>query len=223
MIGVIVPAHNEERLIKTCLESLLDAAAHPALDGEAVEIIVVLDTCTDQTGPITRLEGVTTLDIAVCNVGLARQLGASKALTLGARWLAFTDADCVVADDWLIAQLALHADAVCGTVAVNDWGVYGERMAQHFALTYKDVDGHHHIHGANMGVSKAAYKAVGGFTGLATSEDVALVEALNGIGAKIAWSNAPRVVTSVRQDYKAPGGFGAELARVDNLGEWAVV
>lgn len=223
MIGVIVPAHNEERLIKCCLESLLDAAAHPALDGEPVEIIVVLDACSDQTGSVARQEGVTTLTTSARNVGLARQLGATKALACGARWLAFTDADCVVADDWLISQLALNADAVCGTVAVNDWGIYGERMQQHFALTYKDVDGHHHIHGANLGVSTTAYKSVGGFTGLATSEDVALVEALKKIGARIAWSSAPRVVTSVRQDYKAPGGFGAELARIENLRQWVGV
>lgn len=223
MIGVIVPAHNEEKLIKSCLESLLDAAAHPSLDGEAVEIIVVLDACTDQTGSMARLEGVTTLTTGARNVGLARRLGALKALQCGARWLSFTDADCVVADDWLIAQLALNADAVCGTVAVSDWGIYGERMQQHFALTYSDVDGHHHIHGANMGVSTAAYKTAGGFTGLATSEDVALVEALHASGANIAWSSAPRVVTSVRQDYKAPGGFGAELAKIENLGQWAGV
>lgn len=223
MIGVIVPAHNEERLIKSCLESLLDAAAHPALDGEPVEIIVVLDACSDQTGSVARQKGVTTLTTSARNVGLARQLGATKALACGARWLAFTDADCVVADDWLISQLALNADAVCGTVAINDWGIYGERMRRHFALTYKDVDGHHHIHGANLGVSTTAYKSVGGFTGLATSEDVALVEALENNGARIAWSSAPRVVTSVRQDYKAPGGFGAELARIENLRQWVGV
>jgi glycosyltransferase involved in cell wall biosynthesis len=221
MIGVVVPAHNEERLIKFCLESLLDAAAHPALDGEAVEIIVVLDACTDQTGPIAQLEGVTTLSVDSHNVGLARQHGAAKAITLGARWLAFTDADCVVAADWLITQLNLKADAVCGTVAVNDWGFYGDRMQQHFASTYNDTDGHQHIHGANMGVSVAAYLAVGGFAGLSSSEDVALVEALRQHGAAIAWSSAPRVVTSVRQDYKAPGGFGATLERIETLGQWA--
>ena len=187
MIGVVVPAHNEEKLISSCLESIIDAAAHRDLDGESVEVIVVLDACTDQTGQIARDLGATTLDIGARNVGLARQKGACAAIASGARWMAFTDADCVVGSNWLMAQLALKADAVCGTVAVSDWGVYGQRMQQHFALTHNDNDGHGHIHGANLGVSTAAYQASGGFTGLETSEDVALVQALRKSGATIAW------------------------------------
>ena len=80
MIGIVVPAHNEEKFISTCLESVLDAAAHPDLGGESVEIIVVLDACTDQTGRLARELGVTTLDIGARNVGLARQLGARAAI-----------------------------------------------------------------------------------------------------------------------------------------------
>lgn len=110
---------------------------------------------------------------------------------------------------------------MCGTVAVENWGIYGERMHRHFQLTYTVVDGHSHIHGANLGVSAAAYATAGGFLGLKTSEDVALVEALRASGAKIAWSRTPRVVTSVRANFKAPGGFGATLATIERLGQWA--
>jgi hypothetical protein len=128
-----------------------------------------------------------------------------------------------VASDWLACQLALKADAVCGTIAVEDWGAYGERMHRHFQLTYNDVDGHSHIHGANLGVSAEAYSTAGGFLGLESSEDVALVEALRTSGAKIAWSRAPRVVTSVRPNYKAPSGFGATLERIEKLRQWVGV
>jgi hypothetical protein len=197
MIGIIVPAHDEEQRIEDCVQSLVKAAAHPDLAGEEVKIIVV--------------------------VGIARQTGAKIALASGARWLAFTDADSVVASDWLACQLALKADAVCGTIAVEDWGAYGERMHRHFQLTYNDVDGHSHIHGANLGVSAEAYSTAGGFLGLESSEDVALVEALRTSGAKIAWSRAPRVVTSVRPNYKAPSGFGATLERIEKLRQWVGV
>jgi hypothetical protein len=54
-----------------------------------------------------------------------------------------------------------------------------------------------------------------------TGEDVALVEALRASSARIAWSRAPRVVTSVRANFKAPGGFGATLARIEKLRLWA--
>lgn len=223
MIGIIVPAHDEEERIEDCVESLVKAATHPNLAGESVEIIVVLDACTDITGQLARSLGARTVNLRARNVGLARQAGARAALGAGARWLAFTDADTVVAPDWLAMQLALKADAVCGTVAVEDWGAYGERMHRHFELTYTDADGHAHIHGANLGVCAAAYATAGGFLGLETGEDVALVEALRESGANIAWSRAPRVVTSVRPNYKAPNGFGATLERIEQLHQWAGV
>ncbi|HUD32119.1 MAG TPA: glycosyltransferase family 2 protein, partial [Variovorax sp.] len=70
------------------------------------------------------------------------------------------------------------------------------------------------IHGANLGVSAEAYERVGGFRPLACSEDVALVEALQASGARIAWSAAPRVTTSARADARARGGFGDTLLAV---------
>lgn len=220
MIAIIVPAHNEEAYISACLASLNAAALHADLAGEPVLTMVVLDACTDATGALARQMGAKCLDVQKRNVGLARQAGARFALACGARWLAFTDADSTVAPDWLAAQLALNADAVCGTVAVGDWGAYGQRMQRHFDLTYTDADGHAHIHGANLGVSAQAYVAAGGFLGLKTGEDVALVASLKRMGAHIAWSSKPRVVTSVRPDYKAPDGFGATLERIEHAQQW---
>lgn len=149
------------------------------------------------------------------NVGNARAVGAASAHDAGARWLAFTDADTVVARDWLAAQLREQADVVCGTVDVDDWQDYGERMRNHYALSYTDRDGHRHIHGANLGVCAQAYRGAGGFQALQSSEDVALVNALIASGAKVAWSAAPRVVTSARWSLRAPDGFGATLLRID--------
>jgi glycosyltransferase involved in cell wall biosynthesis len=214
MIGVVVPAHDEEDHIEACLRSLLLAAQCPRLEGEPVMLVVALDACSDTTAYIARQLGALTLAIDARNVGLARAHGAELLLAAGARWLAFTDADTVVAPDWLSMQLAQRSDAVCGTVEVRDWGSYGNHMRRHFATTYTDADGHRHIHGANLGVSAQAYRDVGGFRALACSEDVALVEALQASGANIAWSAAPRVVTSARRTFRAPGGFGATLERV---------
>ena len=220
MIGVIVPAHNEQEHIEACLNSLIRASGHAGLAGEHVAIIVVLDACDDDTGSLARGLGARTLAVAARNVGVARQAGAALALAAGARWLAFTDADSVVAPGWLADQLSLRADAVCGTVAVEDWGRYGERMRRHFEQTYMDEDGHSHIHGANLGVSADAYTAAGGFIGLETGEDVAFVQALKRSGARIAWSRLPRVATSVRSSFKAPGGFGATLKKIEMLRLW---
>ncbi len=215
LIAAIVPAHNEEAQILSCLEALRVAARDPSLRGEQTIVLVVLDACTDHTRRIAQLQGATTIAINARNVGAARAAGADLALAAGARWLAFTDADSQVAPDWISAQLAQRADVVCGTVAVRDWGSYGGAMRTHYDATYNDADGHRHIHGANLGASSQAYIRAGGFLPLQSSEDVALVHALQANGATIAWSAAPRVFTSARRVYRAPGGFGETLARVE--------
>jgi glycosyltransferase involved in cell wall biosynthesis len=218
MLAAIVPAHNEAEHIARCLTALAVSASDERLRGEPVMMFVVLDDCSDDTGRIALAHGATTLCTHHRNVGAARALGAEAAMARGARWLAFTDADTEVGPQWFAAQLthwAQGSEAVCGTVAVRDWGSYGRAMQAHFDATYFDVDGHRHIHGANLGVSAAAYRRAGGFEPLVSHEDVALVRALEDAGTAIAWSAAPRVYTSARRSFRAPQGFGATLARVE--------
>jgi glycosyltransferase involved in cell wall biosynthesis len=212
-IGVIVPAHNEERVIVKCLAHIHVAAKARALAGEPVLIVVVADDCTDQTQAIAQRCGARTIQINARNVGVSRHEGAQYCLHAGCRWLAFTDADTLVDENWLVAQLALNAETVCGTVTVSDWSGHPAAVREHHVRTYTDSDGHRHIHGANLGVSATAYRQAGGFPPMVAHEDVALVKSLERIGANIAWSAAPRVVTSARQDYRTPEGFGATLAR----------
>lgn len=217
MIGVVIPAHNEAELIGACLNAVAAAAAHPRLAGETVQTIVILDHCTDTTASIVARHDVATLSIQSCNVGEARACGARFLLDLGARWLSFTDADTLVSPQWLVEQLALNADAVCGSIGVEDWSTHGEHadwLRGHFLATYNDADGHQHIHGANLGVSAQAYQNAGGFLPLKRNEDVELVAALQASCAHIAWSAAPRVTTSSRRYGRARGGFGDALLQL---------
>ena len=226
MIGIAIPAHNEENQIGACLDAVLAAALDLALAGETVAVHVVLDACSDGTATIVRersaafaAHGVVLgwSAIEAAQVGAARAAGAAALLALGARWLAFTDADTRVAPCWLTAQLALDVDVVCGSVAVADWSPHGadaELVRAHFTCNYQDRDGHRHIHGANLGVTAAAYLAAGGFAAVACHEDVLLVRALEAFGARFAWSARPRVFTSARTDARARGGFGDTMLAV---------
>lgn len=226
MIGIGIPAHNEEAGLGACLDALLLAACHPALQGEAVLVHVVLDACTDGTEAVLRvaMARFETARVALRwgaidagSVGVARAAGAAALLATGARWLAFTDADTRVSPQWLAAQLALEVDVVCGSVAVDDWSPHGadaDMLREHFATTYHDRDGHRHIHGANLGVCARAYQAAGGFAAVACHEDVLLVKALEDFGARFAWSAQPRVFTSARLDARARGGFGDTILAV---------
>lgn len=214
MLGIAIPAHNEEAHIAAAVRAAMAAGRHAALGGEPCEVVVALDACTDATGELARAAGARTVALDARNVGVARALAAQALVEAGARWLAFTDADTRVAPDWLADQLALGADAVCGCVAVDDWSCHGadaERLHAHFLATYNDRDGHRHIHGANLGVSTALYLQVGGFKHLACSEDVDLVRAIEQTGARIAWSARPRVLTSARRQARAVGGFADAL------------
>lgn len=215
MIGIVIPAHDEECLLAPCLRAALTAARDPALRGEPVCVLVVLDACTDGSASIAQRAGVETLAVDACNVGAARAVGAARMLERGARWLAFSDADSQVAPDWLAAQLSLGVDAVCGPVTVDDWSGHPVRTLGAWRARYHDADGHRHVHGANLGVTAHAYLCAGGFASLACGEDVALVEMLAATGTVIAWSAAPRVVTSARLDARVRGGFG------DTLAAWA--
>ncbi|MDB6142103.1 MAG: glycosyl transferase family protein [Pseudomonas sp.] len=212
MIGILIPVHNEEALLGTCLQTVLQASQHPELKGEAVVVIAVLDSCTDASGHIAQTHGVLTLRLNVRNVGQARAAGAQELLDQGVRWIACTDADSTVAEDWLVEQLALEADAVCGTVTPGQWddGIPPEAQII-YQQHYQQRDGHRHIHGANLGVSAAAYLQAGGFPPLATHEDVHLVQQLELCGARIAWSCRPKVTTSTRLECRAVGGFGDYL------------
>jgi len=218
MIGILIPAHNEQDLLEQCLSAAVRASKHGLLAGEPVEVLVVLDSCTDRSAQIVSGFPVLSLHIDARNVGQARAAGAQVLLERGARWISCTDADSRVAEDWLVAQLGLGADAVCGTVTVEHWDPSFDESAQiRYHSHYQARDGHRHIHGANLGVSADAYRWAGGFAPLTCDEDVQLVRQLELLGADIAWSHRPQVHTSARLDSRARGGFGDYLRKLVQL------
>jgi glycosyltransferase involved in cell wall biosynthesis len=61
-VSVVIPAHNEELLIERCLRSVLSNDTIP------IEVIVVLDRCSDQTAAVVQSIGDTRLR-CINNVG----------------------------------------------------------------------------------------------------------------------------------------------------------
>lgn len=217
---MVVPVHDEQRLLGACLASIAAAARHPALRGAAVQTVVVLDACTDGSEQVTRAAAridalrLRVLQLDARNVGLARATGCT-ALLDHVGWLATTDADSVVPADWLAVQLALAAagaDAVTGTVRVDGWDDQPTAVRTAFELTYgTPPDGHPHAHGANLGVRAAAYRAVGGFRSLPLAEDQSLVDALLAGGHRVHATGAIPVRTSARRTSRTSGGFADHL------------
>jgi glycosyltransferase involved in cell wall biosynthesis len=198
-IGVVVPAHNEQTLLPACLVALRRAANAV---GTAVYLLVVADTCTDQTVATAQACGARVISIRARNVGAARAAGMEELLRLTARadpaavWLATTDADSVVPHGWLKRQLRYVRqgwDVILGTVAVADWA------------------GHPHVHGANLGIRASAYLAAGGFRSLRTAEDHALLAAATEAGCSVLQASDITVDTSGRRHARAPDGFSQLL------------
>ena len=209
MIGVVIPVHNEEKLLGDCLDAVRRAAMDPLLDAEPVEIVVVLDACADRSAAIAIRHKAQIVSLHARCVGAARALGASLALDNGARWIAFTDADTIVPLNWLSAQLDLYADATCGQVSIEDWSGYPSGVRERYLKDYS-ADACH-IHGANLGISAAAYQTVGGVAALKLGEDVALVSSLLERKADVRFAGPPRVSTSARWESTIEGGFASVL------------
>lgn len=215
MIGILVPAHDEAASVERCLQSIRRAALHPGLHGEAVQVVVALDSCSDATASICQQQRVDTVRLEARCVGVARAAAAAELLGRGARWLASTDADSEVPPEWLVAQLEGRCDAFCGLVDIATTSRTEKRLRRAFQKRQQWGDDHGRIHGANFGVSAQAYLAAGGFAPLRCGEDVALVRRLQRLGADVRWAGAPIVMTSARLVGRATGGFSTYLAGME--------
>lgn len=196
-----------------------------------VTVVLAADACTDRTVDRARAawaasglpEGTARLEVVAGtwrSAGGARAAAASWALAnCRPEWIASTDADTAVPENWVAYQLerAAHGvDAVLGTVepdpAECPVAVYRLWQREHTL-----AEGHPHIHAANMGVRARSYERAGGFPALECSEDEALVAALHRVGARIEATDRIRAITSARFEGRAELGFAHHLLGLAQL------
>lgn len=225
-VHVVVPARNEEVLLPEALASIEAArrqlrAAHPAL---AVEVTVVLDCSVDGSAAAARRAGVRSLSVDHGNVGATRRDGVIAALrhttTLGIGvddlWLASTDADTVVPPHWLVGQVNLSRahDAVIGTVEPR--GLTDSRVLEQWRARHHLIEGHPHVHGANLGLRASTYLAVGGFRAMEADEDVDLVRRIRAHTTAWVATDTVRVASSARRAGRCHGGFADYLTHLED-------
>jgi glycosyltransferase involved in cell wall biosynthesis len=171
-VSVIVPAYNEAQYI----EEQLEALRTQKYDGQW-EIIVVNNRSTDSTAQIVEKykNRVSNLHL----IDAAEKQGRSYARNVGAKYakgdvLLFCDAHTVAAQGWLpiMADALSEHDVVAGGVEVqklNKFWAWNQPLlhgSQHKFMGFLPFVG-----SANMGVSRGAFEAVGGFC-----EEVAIGE-----------------------------------------------
>ena len=92
--SIIIPAKNEENYIVGCLEGIRSLSFNP----DQIEVIVVNNNSTDQTGVYAERLGAKVLNIGNRTIGGLRNAGAEVA---SGEFLAFIDADCIPDQEWL--------------------------------------------------------------------------------------------------------------------------
>ncbi len=236
LTAVVIPARNEERRIAACL-----AALDPQIGGDA-RVVLVANDCTDRTVavaraaiPDTRLVIVDCVHLPGQGVGRARRTGSLLAMAAwpGLATVMTTDADCIVAADWVAANLRHLAcvDAVCGAVdpipeetsvlegmpAVegHNEAIYADlvrRFYHHHAPEACNPYPHHgEAAGASLSLRVPGLVAAGGFPDLLTGEDRHLVRELRRAGMSVRHAGDVRVQASCRLTGRAPGGMANAL------------
>lgn len=214
---VVIPARDEEERIGACLSALAVQAGVAPGD---LQVVVVLDGCQDGTAQAVEAArrahpwlAITVLETEGIGAGLARREGMLVARQRAPQMLCSTDADTVVARDWVAAQLAAvrgGAGAVAGRVeldAVEAAELHpdvlaaraadGRRRLAHVRTRTPDAE-HGQFSAASLALTCAAHDMVGGIPALPAGEDDALERALVASGVRVAYPRGVRVTTSAR-------------------------
>ena len=99
-LSIIIPCYNEEKTIRSCLESILNQST----ERENYEIIVVDNGSKDNSFSIASEISDKVILAPNKKVGAVRNLGALESTT---SWIAFVDADCSIDHDWIERALRL--------------------------------------------------------------------------------------------------------------------
>jgi glycosyltransferase involved in cell wall biosynthesis len=165
-VSVVVPFFNSERHLAACIESILGQD-----DEEPFEIIFIDNGSTDGSASIVRrYRELIVLEESTPGAYAARNTGIRRAR---APLIAFTDADCVVAHDWLrslrdgmqdpsIAILLGSCRYPPGASVPLRWlGVY-ENAKTEYVISRCSV-AHHFAYANNMAVRASLFEELGLF------------------------------------------------------------
>lgn len=217
---VVVPVYQEERMLLSTLDAL---AAQ--LDRDFT-LIVVDNGCTDASMDIARRfaseSGVATHLVyePQKGTGAAADTGFRAAISLGATWIARTDADCVPRADWTRSVRTAFVDDelefVAGRIRPReDEGLsFAERFALPVMIALAERYGRYTRRGArfrypyfmaagnNLAITASLYERAGGFPRTAIEdmhEDRALSERVRELTTRAAVRDDMVVFNSVRR------------------------
>jgi cellulose synthase/poly-beta-1,6-N-acetylglucosamine synthase-like glycosyltransferase len=192
-VTVVVPARNEEAVIKTCLNSLL-AQDYPA---QLLQIILVDDHSEDATAAIGVQLGITVIrmqDFPLTDGQAFKKYALQKGIEQAPEdaLILTTDADCTMGPLWVKTVAAFQertgAQAVIAPVRftttadlLDVFQTLDFAGMQGITAAVNTLQWGTMANGANLAFTKAAFEAVGGYSGtthLATGDDYLLIHKL---------------------------------------------
>ena len=195
-VSVIIPHLNEPEQLAECLASL--ARQQGAVPFE----VIVVDNGSRQWPDFVERTGARLLRETTPGPGPARNLGAAQAK---APILAFIDADCTAAPNWLAALVAVfdarpEVDVLGGDIRIRPH--QADRLtaieAYESIYSYRTqlyVEQYGFTATGNMAVRAEVFRAVGPFGGIGTMEDTAWGQRASAMGHKLAYVAEARVYT----------------------------
>lgn len=231
LVQFVVPAHNEEKHLGACLDSVcrqrLDSSQWDRDGQRTISFVVVDNQSTDGTAQIARDKGGEVISIVPGNAGRARNAGANLC---NAQFIAFVDADCVLPPDWLQRCLVHFQQsdviAVGSVQALADddapW-VEREWLATTIKASTDESERVEWLPAFNLILRGDAFRSIGGFNeALETCEDSDLSFRLSEQGVLIRDYTCPvrhlgesRTVSEFfrREMWRSRGNFRSALNR----------
>lgn len=184
-ISLVIPAYNEEKFIKKCLESVKKQTVKPD------EVLIINNNSTDKTVNIAKEFKVKIISEKQQGISFTRNRGFNEAQY---EIIARCDADCILPKTW-IEQIKENfknkkIDALGGPLYYYDIILPNKKIIVAFIKFMKAILGHYPLIGPNMVVTKKIWNKVKNHVCNDNSlvhEDIDLAVHINKIGGKIGY------------------------------------
>jgi glycosyltransferase involved in cell wall biosynthesis len=179
-ISIIIPAFNEEQLIRETLSRVNSGLAVFARRGWETEVIVCDNNSTDRTAELARGAGAKVVFEPQNQIARARNSGAAAA---SGDWFIFVDADSHPSPELFgeVAEQIAEGDCVAGGATMRLEGNYpfanlGVKLWNGISRTF------HWLAGSFIFCKAAAFRKIGGFSNeLFASEEIDLSKRLKSL------------------------------------------
>ncbi|MCI5065867.1 glycosyltransferase [bacterium] len=175
--SVVIPARDEEGHLPSCIQALHESARYA---GAEIEVVVVLNRCTDRTEEIAHELGARTVSCDAKNLSAIRNVGVAAT---SHPWIATIDADSTVCREMFarLAEQLSQEDVIGGGVMM-----YPSRYSTGIVLTgllLLPIALWHGISGGLFFFRKDEFEAIGGFDEAFVSvEDIDFAKRLRDFG-----------------------------------------